>query len=117
MADADLDDTRFRLATDVLATVEERTGVAPNTDFAIGALLYAAHMQADAGEAIFAIARCAGWIAHALEEYGEAPLRFRLRAAPAPARSDAPNGLLRHTSRTRSTEIDPSVKPAGTVEG
>ncbi|HKA05373.1 MAG TPA: citrate/2-methylcitrate synthase, partial [Acidimicrobiales bacterium] len=117
IADADLDDTRFRLATDVLATVEERTGVAPNTDFAIGALLYAAHMQADAGEAIFAIARCAGWIAHALEEYGEAPLRFRLRAAPAPARSDAPNRLLRHTSRTRSTEIDPSVKPAGTVEG
>ncbi len=82
VAEADLDDARFRLAGEVLATVEARTGVAPNTDFAIGTLLYSAHMPADAGEAIFAIARCAGWIAHALEEYGEAPLRFRLRAAP-----------------------------------
>jgi citrate synthase len=84
VAEAGLDDVRFRLAGDVLATVEERTGVAPNSDFAIGTLLYAAHMPADAGEAIFAIARCAGWIAHALEEYEEAPLRFRLRAAPRP---------------------------------
>jgi citrate synthase len=37
-------------------------------------------MDADAGEAVFAIARCAGWLAHAIEEYAEAPLRFRLRA-------------------------------------
>jgi citrate synthase len=85
MSDAGLDEARFRLARDVFGTVEDRTGVAPNTDFAIGALLYAAHMPADAGEAIFAIARCGGWIAHALEEYSEAPLRFRLRAAPGPA--------------------------------
>ena len=33
-----------------------------------------------ATEAIFDIARIAGWIAHAIEEYGEAPLRFRTRA-------------------------------------
>ena len=84
VAEAGLDDVRFRLARDVLTTVEDRTGVAPNTDFAIGTLLYAAHMAADAGEAIFAIARTAGWLAHALEEYGEAPLRFRLQAAPRP---------------------------------
>jgi citrate synthase len=83
MTDAGLDEARFHRAREVLATVEDRTGVAPNTDFAIGTLLYAAHMPADAGEAIFAVARCAGWIAHALEEYGEEPLRFRLRAARA----------------------------------
>jgi len=85
MTDAGLDEARFRRAGDVLATVKDRTGAAPNTDFAIGTLLYAAQMPADAGEAIFAIARCAGWIAHALEEYGEEPLRFRLRAAPGPS--------------------------------
>jgi citrate synthase len=34
-------------------------------------------MPRDAGEAIFAIARTAGWIAHAIEEYSQAPLRFR----------------------------------------
>jgi citrate synthase len=34
-------------------------------------------MPAEAATAIFAIARVAGWIAHAAEEYGEPPLRFR----------------------------------------
>ena len=37
-------------------------------------------MVVDGGEAIMSIARVAGWLAHALEEYGEAPLRFRPRA-------------------------------------
>jgi citrate synthase len=37
-------------------------------------------MPAEAATAIFAIARVAGWIAHAAEEYTESPLRFRGRA-------------------------------------
>ena len=37
-------------------------------------------MPAEAATAIFAIARTAGWIAHAAEEYAERPLRFRGRA-------------------------------------
>jgi citrate synthase len=78
---AKVDHARLGRVHRVLDGVESRTGVAANSDFAIGALLYSAHMRPDAGEAIFAIARCAGWLAHALEEYGEAPLRFRLRAA------------------------------------
>lgn len=60
---------------------------APNIDFALGALAYASDMPLGATEAIFALARTAGFIAHALEEYGEAPLRFRGRAlydGPAP---------------------------------
>jgi len=52
----------------------------PNVDFALGALAFALDMPFGATEAIFATARSAGWIAHALEEYGEAPLRFRSRA-------------------------------------
>jgi citrate synthase len=52
----------------------------PNVDFALGALAYCARMPAEGASAIFAIARIAGWIAHAAEEYGEAPLRFRGRA-------------------------------------
>ena len=51
-----------------------------NVDFALGALTYAARMPAEASTAIFAIARVAGWIAHAAEEYDEPPLRFRGRA-------------------------------------
>jgi citrate synthase len=55
-----------------------RTATArPNVDFALGALTYAARMPSEAATAIFAIARTAGWIAHAAEEYGEPPLRFR----------------------------------------
>ena len=45
------------------------------------------HRLEGAGETIFAVARSAGWIAHALEEYQEPPLRFRPRAhyiGPAP---------------------------------
>jgi citrate synthase len=51
-----------------------------NVDFALGALTYAARMPAEAATAIFAIARVAGWVAHAAEEYTEPPLRFRGRA-------------------------------------
>jgi citrate synthase len=51
----------------------------PNVDLAVGALVAAAGMIEGAGEAIFATARIAGWIAHAIEEY-EHRLRFRTRA-------------------------------------
>jgi citrate synthase len=64
-----------------------RSGTAPNVDFAVAALALLHGMTSDAGEAIFAIARTAGWIAHALEEYGDRPSRFRpngLYAGPAP---------------------------------
>jgi citrate synthase len=57
--------------------VIDASGAAPNVDFAIAALALLTGMAADAGEAIFAIGRTAGWIAHALEEYGDRPSRFR----------------------------------------
>ena len=65
------------------ARVEDRLQAAPgqpNIDFALGALTFAARMPPDASTAIFAIARIAGWIAHAAEEYAEPPLRFRGQA-------------------------------------
>ena len=40
-------------------------------------LSVAVGMPAEAGETVFAVARTAGWIAHALEEYAERPLRMR----------------------------------------
>jgi citrate synthase len=52
----------------------------PNIDFALAHLAFALDMPLGASEAIFVIARIAGWIAHALEEYGERALRFRARA-------------------------------------
>jgi citrate synthase len=74
------DAARLAVADDVLTVVVGRTGQAPNSDFALGAMAFAGGMAPDAGEAAFAIGRCAGWLAHALEEYAEAPLRFRIRA-------------------------------------
>jgi citrate synthase len=61
----------------VAAAVTRRSGSAPNIDFAIAAFALLNNMDANAGEAIFAIARTAGWIAHALEEYADRPSRFR----------------------------------------
>jgi len=71
------------------AVIENARRAAPrplNADFALGALTYAARMPAEAATAIFAIARVAGWMAHAAEEYDEPPLRFRGRAVR-PARA------------------------------
>lgn len=73
-------DTRLLIVTDVLNLVHERTSVLANIDFALGALTFLADTTPDVGEMIFAIARTAGWVAHALEEYGEAPMRFRPQA-------------------------------------
>jgi len=58
----------------------------PNSDFALGALCYAAKMRPGAAEAVFAVARSAGWMAHA-EESAERPVRFRARAVPRPGAS------------------------------
>jgi citrate synthase len=63
--------------TEVASAMLRRSGVAPNIDFAIAALALRHGMDRDAGEAIFAVARTAGWIAHALEEYADQPSRFR----------------------------------------
>ncbi len=74
------DDPRLGTVHAVRDLVSQRTDAIPNIDLAIGALSWLGEMDLDAGEAIFAIARTAGWLAHALEEYQEEPLRFRPRA-------------------------------------
>src|SRR5215472_14197192 len=53
----------------VLAATGERGLPAPNIDFMLAALVHMAGMQRGASEAIFAVARTAGWLAHAMEEY------------------------------------------------
>ena len=68
------------LVLTVQSLASERTDVPASVDFALGAMTFLAGMRPEAGEAVFAIARTAGWIAHALEEYDEDPLRFRFRA-------------------------------------
>ncbi|MBM3660743.1 MAG: hypothetical protein FJW95_14760, partial [Actinobacteria bacterium] len=74
-------------AVDAVATIVAADGGPhPNIDLALGAFAEATEMVPGAGEAVFVLARCAGWIAHGLEEYPHR-LRYRIRAAytgPAP---------------------------------
>lgn len=83
---------RIELVEELLELTTERISAPHNIDFALGSLTFVAQMTPDAGELIFAIARIVGWVAHTLEEYEQAPLRFRpigqynpLRPRPAPA--------------------------------
>lgn len=57
--------------------VSARTGSFRNADLALAALALVHDMSIEAPETIFALARMGGWVAHALDEYGQAPLRFR----------------------------------------
>jgi citrate synthase len=74
----------------------------PNLELPLAALALAGEMMPKATTGLFALSRMAGWIAHACEEYGEAPVRFRARAVydglkprsandrqPSPVSSDA----------------------------
>ncbi|MEU0177531.1 citrate synthase [Streptomyces massasporeus] len=76
-------------ARDIVETTARHVPLHANVDLALAVLTVSSGMAPTAGETIFAVARTAGWIAHALEEYGERPLRMRptgLYAGPRPPR-------------------------------
>lgn len=65
-------------AREVVATASARRGgLHANVDLALAVLTVSCGMPAEAGETVFAVSRTAGWMAHALEEYQERPLRMR----------------------------------------
>ncbi|MFH8981987.1 citrate/2-methylcitrate synthase [Streptomyces varsoviensis] len=64
-------------AQDVVAATARHASLHANVDLALSVLSVATGMPVEAGETIFAVARTAGWIAHALEEYEERPMRMR----------------------------------------
>ncbi|MGH3380007.1 MAG: citrate/2-methylcitrate synthase, partial [Actinoallomurus sp.] len=69
---------RLAVAEAVLTEARARRLAEPNSDLALATLVAVAEMTKGAGEAVFAVARTAGWLAHALEEYArEAPIRPR----------------------------------------
>ena len=67
------------LADAVIVEALRATGQHPNIDLALGALEVGLRLAPGSGEAIFTIARIAGFVAHMAEELGQ-PLRFRARA-------------------------------------
>ncbi|HLH99459.1 MAG TPA: citrate/2-methylcitrate synthase [Acidimicrobiales bacterium] len=64
---------------DLVTLAAQRQLPSPNIDFALAALAFRTAMVPGASEAVFLLARSAGWIAHALEEYQQRT-RFRARA-------------------------------------
>ncbi len=83
---------RLAVVDAVLAEMHRRALPEPNIDFALAVLASCAGMIRGAGEAIFAVARTAGWLAHAMEEYtASTPLRPRA-VYTGPARQQADSG-------------------------
>ncbi|QYC43404.1 Citrate synthase 2 [Nonomuraea coxensis DSM 45129] len=71
---------RIAAAEALAAEMRRRRLPERNVDFALAVLTAVAGMIPGAGEAIFAVARVAGWLAHAIEEYERGAL-LRLRAS------------------------------------
>ena len=95
-ADHLLDRLDLPAAQDLLAAATERGLPAPNVDFALATLAKAQGLRDGASATIFTVARIAGIVAHALEEY-EYRLRFRPRASyvgPMPPASGPPPSRL-----------------------
>ena len=78
---------RRQVVDGVVRVAAARGFPAPNFDLGLGALAFCAEMVPGAGQAVFTLAKVAGWLAHAMEEYVN-PTRFRSRAdyiGPEPA--------------------------------
>jgi citrate synthase len=71
---------KLAVADAILTEVRRRSLPEPNIDFAVATMTTSSGMVRGAGEVIFAVARAAGWIAHALEAY-ESGVLLRPRAA------------------------------------
>ncbi len=100
---------QLAVAEAVLAEVRRKSLPEPNIDFAIATLARVAGMVRGSGEAIFAVARTAGWIAHALEAYaGPGPLRPRAvyTGRPPVAGADPPGRI---SAPPRSAAAPPRV--------
>jgi citrate synthase len=104
---------RYAVADAVLVETRRRALPEPNIDFALATLVNVAGMIPGAGEAIFAVARTAGWIAHALEEYARsAPLRPRtVYTGPGPK---TPQGTVEPPNAARTPKRTPEPRPVPT---
>lgn len=70
---------RREVVDQVLAIAAERGFPPPNVDLGLGAISFCSVMPPESGQAVATLAKVAGWLAHALEEYAN-PSRFRARA-------------------------------------
>jgi citrate synthase len=66
-------DDRFAGVRQVIQVMRDRRGLEPNVEVAVAALAAIAGMCPGAGEAIFRVARTAGYLAHAIDAYAQSP--------------------------------------------
>jgi citrate synthase len=69
LAVSDADPERLAIVDAAVGLVRRRRDLEPNAEFALGAMCFVHDMAEGAGEAVFVIARSAGWIAHTMETY------------------------------------------------
>lgn len=69
----------YALADDLRAAVENVCGLRPNIDFTLAVLTRRGHLPEDASVRLFALGRSIGWVAHAVEQFGDDKL-IRSRA-------------------------------------
>lgn len=70
---------RLAVVDDVWAAVRRPRIPPPNIDLALASLVYVLGAPVGTGEAMFVLARVAGWVAHAIEQYADEG-SFRVRA-------------------------------------
>ncbi len=80
-------DPRLDTVKQIRHLVTDRIERPANVDLALGALAWLGHFESGP-TAVFAIARTIGWVAHAVEEMGEIPVRFRPVARYVPNHPD-----------------------------
>lgn len=78
LADLDPPGDRLAVVEDLLDAVAHAGVPPPSVDVALAAVTFCTDMPPGSGEAVFALARCAGWIAHAIEQYDQ-PTFMRAR--------------------------------------
>lgn len=61
----------YALADDLCSEVEDVCGLRPNIDFALAVLTRLGRLPEDASFQLFALGRSIGWVAHAVEQFGE----------------------------------------------
>ena len=74
---------------DVLSVAGSRGFPPPNVDLGLGAMSFCARMPPESGQAVATLGKVAGWLAHALEEYGD-PTLFRARGYYVGSRPEPP---------------------------
>lgn len=87
----------------LVAAMDAWAGTFANSDLWLATLAHVLGWPAEAPELVFVIARMAGWLAHVMEEYEAAPLRYRIAGVYAGVRPEPATGPEHGRRHSRHT--------------